>query len=205
MQKKNLRLKLLKAKIATRDFILEQLWVYVIIVGSILLCAWVSNRWVEGVFFVVTHICIRREFEKQFHFYNTGYCLALTLTIIWLCIPITLPTTISLLSSIPVAFIVCFFGWIAQDRIDKSKMFPVKQFDIKHLTKEQVLYICDELEYKKDKQDLAIMFFVEKLSNKEIWNILCTTNRNVEWDTVTKYKYRITKDFKQYIKQKEQV
>ena len=84
-------------------------------------------------------------------------------------------------------------------------MFPVKQFDMKHLTKEQVVYICNELGYNKDKQDLATMFFIDKLSNKQIWNILCTTNRNVEWDTVTKYKYRITKDFKQYIKQKEQV
>ena len=148
-----------------------------IIVGSILLSAWVSNRWIEGAFFVVEHICIRREFEKQFHFSNTGYCLALTLTIIWLCIPITLPTSVSLLSSIPVAFIVCYLGWIAQDRIDTKNMFPVKQFDIRHLTKEQVLYICNELGYKKDKQDLAIMFFVDKLSM--LYNALHSSAQNV--------------------------
>ena len=84
-------------------------------------------------------------------------------------------------------------------------MFHVKHFDINHLTQEQVIGICNDLSYNKDKQDLAIMFFVERRTNKDVWNILCSTNKNVEWDTVTKYKYRITKDFKQYIKEKEQV
>ena len=205
----SLRQKLLKAKVEIRDFIKDDLWVYVIVIGSIALCCWLTGRWIEGIMFCLAHIFIRRVFDKQFHFikgsYATVYCLILTLGIIWLSIPISLPTNISLLSSIPIAFGICYFGWVAQDRLDCLEMFHVKQYDIKHLTKEQVIDICNELGYKRDKQDLAIMFFVDKLSNKEVWNILCTTNRNVEWDTVTKYKYRITKDFKEYIEKKEQV
>ena len=201
----NLRLKLLKARLATRDFITEELWVYLIVVGSVALCSWVFNRWIEGIMFCIAHIYIRKVFDKQFHFYSTGYCLMLTLGIIWLCIPISLPLSASFFSSIPIAFGICWFGWYVQDLIDNKTLFHLKHFDIKHLTKEQVIDICNELDYKKDKQDLAIMFFVDKLPNKEVWNILCTTNRNVEWDTVTKYKYRITKDFKNYIKEKERV
>lgn len=201
----NLKQKLLRAKIATRDFIKDDLWVYVIVIGSILLCAWLTNRWIEGIMFCVAHITIRRMFDKQFHFHSSGYCLILTLAIIWMSIPITLPVNLSLLSSIPIAFGICLIGWVVQDWIDNKEMFHVKQFDIKHLTKEQVIGICNDLSYNKDKQDLAIMFFVEKRTNKDVWNILCSTNKNVEWDTVTKYKYRITKDFKQYIKEKEQV
>ena len=199
----NLKQKLLRAKIRARDFITDELWVYIIVIGSISLCSWFTQCWIEGIMFCIAHIYIRKVFNKQFHFYKTGYCLILTLGIIWLCIPISLPVNLSLLSSIPIAFGICLLGWVVQDWIDNNEMFHVKQLDIKHLTKEQVIDICNELEYKKDKQDLAIMFFVEKLSNKEVWNILCTTNRNVEWDTVTKYKYRITKDFKSVIKDKE--
>lgn len=201
----NLKQKLLKAKIRARDFITDELWVYVIVIGSIALCSWLTNRWIEGIMFCIAHIFIRKVFDKQFHFYKTGYCLILTLGIIWLCIPISLPMNISFFSSIPIAFGICYFGWYVQELIDNKEEFHVKQFNMKHLTKEQVVDICNELGYKKDKQDLAIMFFVDKLSNKEVWNILCTTNRNVEWDMVTKYKYRITKDFKKYIEQIEQV
>ncbi len=75
---------------------------------------------------------------------------------------------------------------------------------LSNIKKEQVVEICNELGYNKDKQDIAIMFFIEKLSNKQVWEILCNTQRNVEWDTVNKYKYRITKDFKRIINQREQ-
>lgn len=198
------KLNLLRLKLKIRDFILEQLWVYAIIITSIALCSWLFNRWIEGIMFVIAHIYIRRVFDKQFHFSKTAYCLTLTLMIIWFSIPITLPLTASILSSIPIAFLVCFLGYIAQDRVDLYKTMKGKQrFDFKTCTKEQVIEVCNALGYNKDKQDLAVMFFVDRLSNKQVWKILCETQRNVEWDTVHKYKYRITKDFKRVIKEEE--
>lgn len=198
------RKKLLRLKLAIRDFIIDELWVYLIVIGSLALCSWVFNRWIEGVMFAIAHIVIRRVFDKQFHFSVTAYCLILTCAIIWFAIPITLPITASLLSSITIAFAICFFGYLAQDRVDLLKAMKDKErFDFKNCTKEQVVEVCNALGYNKFKQDLAVMFFVDRLSSKEIWEILCNTQRNVEWDTVYKYKYRITKDFKSVIKDKE--
>ena len=68
--------------------------------------------------FCIAHTCIRNAFDKQFHFNSTAYCLSLTLAIIWFAIPITTSLTASLLGSIPIAFLICFFGFIAQDRVD---------------------------------------------------------------------------------------
>ena len=154
--------------------------------------------------FAIAHIVIRRVFDKQFHFAATAQCLILTCAIIWFSIPITMQISASLLSSIPIAFAVCFFGYLAQDRVDLLKAMKDKErFDFKNCTKEQVIEVCNALGYKKFKQDLAVMFFVDRLSNKEVWQILCDTQRNVEWDTVKKYRYRITKDFKSVIKDKE--
>lgn len=156
--------------------------------------------------FCIAHICIRRVFEKQFHFSSTAYCLTLTLGIIWFAIPVTMPMATSLLSSIIIAFAICFVGYLAQDRVDLMKLVKGKQkFDFNNCTKEQVIEICNDLGYNKDKQDLAIMFFVDKLSNKEVWQELCNTQRNVEWDTVKQYHYRIKKDFKSVIKDEEQI
>ena len=199
------RKKLLKLKIAIRDFIIEQLWVYLIIISSIALCSWLFNRWIEGAMFVVAHIVIRRVFDKQFHFAETAYCLTLTCAIIWFAIPITMPLAESLLSSIPIAFIICFFGYLAQDRVDLLKTMKDKErFDFKSCTKEQVIEVCNALGYNKEKQDLAVMFFVDRLTNKQVWEILCKTQRNVEWDTVKHYKYLIKRDFKTVIKTNEE-
>lgn len=193
-----------KLKLSVKDFITDELWIYVIIIGSIALCSWIFNRWLEGLMFVIAHLVIRRVFDKQFHFSETAYCLILTLAIVWFAIPITLSVTTSLLSSIIMAFIVCFVGYVAQDRVDllKEKIARTRM-TLANITKDQVVEICNELGYNKDKQDIAIMFFVDKLSNKQVWEILCNTQRNVEWDTVNKYKYRISKDFKKFIQERE--
>lgn len=200
-RKKNLR----KLKLLIKDFITDELWIYVIIIGSIALCSWIFNRWLEGLMFVIAHLVIRRVFDKQFHFSETAYCLILTLAIVWFAIPITLSVTTSLLSSIIIAFIVCFVGYVAQDRVDllKEKRMA-KRFNFATCTKEDVIKVANALGYNKDKQDLAVMFFADRLSNKQIWQILCNTQRNVEWDTVKKYKYRMTKDFKNYMKPEEE-
>lgn len=200
LQKEKIKKSIRKLKLSVKDFITDELWIYAIIIGSILLCSWLFNRWLEGAMFIISHLAIRRVFDKQFHFNETAYCLILTLTIIWFAIPITLPVTTSMLFSIVIAFIICFFGYIAQDRVDllKEKMAK-RKFNFATCTKEDVIRVSNALGYNKDKQDLAIMFFADRLSNKQVWQILCNTQRNVEWDTVKKYKYRITKDFKKYI------
>lgn len=195
----------LKIKLAIRDFIVDELWVYAIILGSVALCSWLFNRWIEGAMLIVAHLIIRRVFDKQFHFSETAYCIMLTLGIVWFAIPMTLPISESLLSSIPIAFIICFVGYIAQDRVDLLLEKKARTaLTLNNITKEQVIEICNELGYNKDKQDIAIMFFVDKLSNKQVWEILCNTQRNVEWDTVNKYKYRISKDFKKIISKRGQ-
>ena len=145
--------KLILLKINLRNFIKYQLWIYTIILLSIGICAWLFNRWVEALMFVVAHICIRNSFDKQFHFNKTAYCLSLTLAIIWFAIPVTLPITESLLSSIPIAFLICFFGFLAQDRLDvilKNKdldkemsdlLFQIRNYknaDIYNMTEEEL-------------------------------------------------------------------
>lgn len=125
--------RILILKIRTKDFITQQLWVHLIVFSSIALCSWLFNRWVEGVMFCVAHTVIRKAFEKQFHFNTTAYCLSLTLAIIWFAIPSTLPVAVSLLSSIPIAWLICFVGYLAQDRVDKIKKVKELRRDIEEL------------------------------------------------------------------------
>lgn len=201
LKKKSKRLKIIRIRLF--DFLKYQLWIYTIVFTSIFLCAWMFDRWIEAVMFCIAHTCIRQAFKKQFHFNSTAYCLTLTLAIVWFAIPITLPIEISLLSSIAIAFVICLFGYLAQDRVDLLKATKSKKFNFKHCTKEEMIEICNELGYSKDKQEIAIMLFVDKLKNKQVWEILCNTQRNIEWSSVNKCKYRIKKDINRFLKEKD--
>lgn len=204
LQRNNIKKFFRKAKLKIKDFIIDELWIYIIVIGSIVLCSWLFNRWIEGLMFCIAHIYIRKVFDKQFHFNSTAYCLTLTLAIIWFAIPITLPLATSLLSSMPIAFGICFIGYLVQDRVDLM-LYKKKHemFNLKTCTKEQLIEACNILGYNNEKQELAIMFFIDKLSNKDIWRKLCELKRNVEIETIKTYKYRMKQDFNSLIKTEE--
>lgn len=163
--------KFLLTKIAIKNFIKHQLWIYLVVISSIALCSWVFNRWLEGLMFCIAHLSIRQVFDKQFHFNKTAYCLALTLAIIWFAIPITLPIAESLLSSIPIAFLICFFGFIAQDRIDLQKQNKDLEHEIKAIIEELNKYKQIDL-YKMSKEELRQYGASQHLSEVQI-DILC--------------------------------
>lgn len=169
LKKKSKNLILLK--ISIRDFIKKQLLSYLLVIGSTLLCSWLFNRWVQGLMFCIAHICIRRAFDKQFHFNNTAYCLSLTLAIIWFAIPITMPLASSLLSSIPIAYLICFFGFIAQDRLD----IILKNYDLERetdsLLSELKLYKNLDI-YNMSEEELRQYGAKNQLSEVQI-DILC--------------------------------
>lgn len=83
-----------------------------------------------------------------------------------------------------------------------SRMFHVKQkkFIVEYATTEQIVEICKSLHYNKNKIDLAIKFFVEKWSNKQVLQWLCENKLNVEYDTVVQYRYRMLKDLRKFEK-----
>ena len=174
-------------KLKLEKFIKEQLWVYLIVLSTVAFCAWLFDRWIEGLMIVISHHCIRNTFDKQFHFNKTAYCLILTLSIVWFAIPISLPLASSLLSSIPISFGICFFGFLAQDRVDLISQ--VKDLD-KYSTKlvmelakksQKDIYSMNEDEFYEhcrscglDEEDCKIAYFIviERLKGKELYKAL---------------------------------
>ena len=134
--------------------------------------------------FCVAHICIRQVFDKQFHFNSTAYCLTLTLAIIWFAIPITLPLATSLLSSIPIAFLICFFGYLAQDRVDLLLQVKKLNKDIERLIEKishKDIYAMNETELYNhcrncglDDVECKIAYYVviERLKGKELYEAI---------------------------------
>lgn len=184
--------RLLILKIRLKDFIKQQLWVYLVVFASIVLCSWVFNKWIEGIAFCIAHTAIRTAFDKQFHFNTTAYCLSLTLAIIWFAIPVTLPLATSLLSSIPIAFLICFFGYLAQDRLDKAR--KIRQLEnhtkelIDKIMHKQIFAMSEEELYAHcrsrglDDADCKIAYFliIERLKGKELYEAIGYSERQTK-------------------------
>lgn len=191
-QKENLKKNLRKLKLSAKDFITDELWVYLIVIGSIILCAWLFNRWIEGIMFCIAHLVIRRVFNKQFHFNSTAYCLTLTLAIIWFAIPITMPLTTSLLSSIPIAFIVCFFGFIAQDRVDllievkrldnyaNELVLKLNHKDIYAMNEDELYEHCRNCGLSEEDCKIAYFIVIERLKGKELYEAINYSERHAK-------------------------
>ena len=147
------------------------------------LCAWIFDRWLQSLMFIIAHFCIRNAFDKQFHFNNTASCVSLTLAIVWFSIPITLPLASSLLSSIAIAFLICFFGFIAQDRLETiiktrelereitsliSEIQIYKKVDIYKMTEEELRQYGAKNQLSDTQQDILCMRVLEHLKISEI-------------------------------------
>ena len=183
----------IKAQLKFYQFRLEAL-----VYGIALLYGLLVGRFVFTLVLLVSFNLIRPETPVTFHFDNVNTCVKVSICMFLVSITqlLGVPENVTMCYGIIIGLAICLILY----KIEYSR---IRAIDFKNCTKEQVIEVCNALGYNKFKQDLAVMFFVDKLSNKEVWEILCSTQRNVEWDTVKKYKYRMTKDFKSVIKDKE--
>ena len=189
--KKNSRT-LIKIKYKLKDFIFHQLWQYSLVIASILFCAWVFDKWIPGICFCIAHVAIRAAFDKQFHFNKTSYCLTLTLAIIWFAIPITLPLAVSLLSSIPIAFVVCYFGFITQDWIDRkytilkleqyinTLMEKINHKSIYSMTAEELYEHCRSRGLSDADCKIAYFIVIERLKGYELYDAINYSERQAK-------------------------
>lgn len=182
----------IRTKLLLERFLKEQLLVYFIVVSTIILCSWIFDRWIEGFMVIISHTCIRKAFNKQFHFNKTAYCLILTLSIIWFAIPISLPVATSLLSSIPIAFLICFFGFLAQDRVDlKAEVKRLDEYstrlvmgiahkDIYAMTEEELYKHCRDCGLSEEECRIAYFVVVERLQGKELYEAIGYSERQTK-------------------------
>ncbi len=189
LTKNNLRRLLKKIKLKLKIFLIYELWVYLIVIGSIALCSWIFNRWIGGIMFCIAHIILRNVFNKQFHFNVTAYCLILTLAIVWFAIPITLPMATSLLSSIPIAFLVCFFGFLAQDRVDLALevkrlnkyvdelLSKIQHKDIYSMNEDELYEHCRSCGLSEEDCKIAYFVVIERLKGKELYKAIGYSER----------------------------
>ena len=179
LKRKSKKLMLLRLRL--RNFLKHELYVYFLVFASIIICAWIFDRYIEGIMLCIAHTCVRNSFDKQFHFNKTAYCVLLTLAIVWFAVPFTLPVSISLLSAIPISFLISFVGFVVQDRIDavkRANMLAVRNNYLASKLQSKPIEIMDKREFyefckvrglTETECLLAYYIFIEGLKGKDLY------------------------------------
>ena len=172
-----------KLQLKLEKFFKYELWQHIIVIAFVFLCGWLFDKIIQAVMFSVAHIVIRKYFDKQYHCGTTAICMFTTLSIAFFGIMYTFPLGLSLLSTIPICFLISWVGYVVQDRIDQITENKALQNEIDNLVgkiKEYEninLYKMNETELRQYgaskllseiQQDILVMRVIEHLKISEI-------------------------------------
>ena len=173
----------IRIKLKLEKFLKEELWQYTLVIAFVFICAWIFNKYIEAILFCIAHIVIRKYFDKQYHSGSIAICIFITLSVTFFGILYTFPLTLSLLSTIPICFLISWVGYIAQDRIDNirnnkilqneldSILLRIKEYertDLYKMTKNELRQYGASKGLSEVQQDILVMRVIEHLKISEI-------------------------------------
>lgn len=174
------------SKLKIERFFKEQLWQLLLVVAFLFFFAWLFDKYIECVMFCIAHQVIRTSFRKQYHLQETYLCLFLTLSIGWFGISTMLPMAVSVLSSVPLVFIICFLGYIAQDRVDYqilnvklqgeldkalARVKELENIDLYKMSEDELRQYGSCLGLSEIQQDILVHRIIDNLKISEICDI----------------------------------
>lgn len=172
-----------------------------LVMGSVFIVATIFDKYIEAVCYLTAFFSLRYKFPTTYHSDSIVVCMACTISMFSLSIIICPPIYMYLLVSILFAYLCAFILWFIKDRQDLIEYKKYSEsFKLETATKEQIVARCKMLRYKAYKIDLAVMFFVDKLTNKQVYDYMCKNNLYVDYDTIATYRYRMSKDLKKFEK-----
>ena len=172
-----------KLKLKLEKFLRYELWQHIIVIAFVFLCGWLFDKIIQAVMFSLAHIVIRKYFDKQYHCGITATCMFTTLSIAFFGIMYTFPLALSLLSTIPICFVICWVGFIVQDRVDHilankdlqnqidnlvSKVAEYENINLYKMTETELRQYGASKMLSEIQQDILVMRVIEHLKISEI-------------------------------------
>lgn len=174
----------LRMKTKTKNIILA----IIITIVAIFLPAFILNKWVEAIFFFFCHWLIREQFPKQYHHIIPAMCRLISSVVFFFGVCFVLPSTISMLSAIPICYLISWVGFTKKQADDfevkylrlKAKLDENKDFNTDTCTLKQLLARCEELHFSEDNINLCVEFFIKRTKQSEIADKLCIEEKSVQ-------------------------
>ena len=158
---------LLKNKI--KLFIKKQLWQYLLIIAFVCFYAWLFDKWCQAIMFIIAHSVIRPRFDYQYHCNTTYKCTILTLSIALFGLYMIMPLNLSLLSTLPFTYLICWVGELAQIKVNYNKSM---QLTIEQMTDEQFIDFCKSKHLSNEEIEYATLILRDKLKGQCLYSAM---------------------------------
>lgn len=154
---------------------------------------------------------IRINFADTYHSDKWKHCkkwtrimLKIGVFVLWL-----LPIKYSLFNGLFVAFGCCLVLYLVSLEVNEKKLIIkenehllekiTKLLDKEKDPKSKILKVCEDEGVSERDTKIAIMYYIDRMKPKQIWEWLCDNRENIEYASVYKLLNRLNKKFKNKI------
>lgn len=172
-------------RLRTKIKIKNEILAIVVSIIAIFIPAFILNKRIEGIAFFVCHWLIREQFPKQYHATSHALCRLITSVVFFFGVSFCLPLALSLFSAIPICYFISWLGFTKKEADDyKLKCLNLQE---KYCNKkEDLIAKCRNSNLSQRDTEIAVKYFYEKQTPKEIWLWLCNHKvyEPIEWDCI---------------------
>lgn len=169
-------------------------------IAAIGLPAFILGKWIEGIVFFFAHWFIREQFPKQYHHIVPGMCRLITSIVFFFGVSFVLPFALSLFSAIPICYFASWVGFTKKqaDEYEVECLRLRQTLEAYDNPTRIIIEKCRKSNFSKRDTEIAVKYYIEKWTPKEIWLWLCEQKQyeSIEWDSVYKLLWRLGKRLK---------
>lgn len=181
----------------TKNLILS---ILVVIVASSV-PAIIFGKYLEALTFLIAHTLIRPQFPRQYHHIVPAICREITGVVFFFGIVMSLPISISLVSAIPINYLVGWIGDVTATRdfyevqCNTMKARIDKLLEKLQDPREELLARCRKADLSARDTEIALMYYCDRKTAKDIWLWLSESKvyETIEWTSVHQLLWRIGK------------
>lgn len=158
---------------------------YFVLFATVYAVGWLCDKTIETVCMMGGYFATRFLVPKIKHFNSTQKCISVsTMTFLFGLAILCVPKSVSIIWNIGVG---C---WIPIIMYAESLLFDPVVSD-----EDKMVEVCKSHNYTELKTKMAVKFFVERKTPKQVWEWLCETQENsISWDSVRQAKWRMKKE-----------
>ena len=176
---------------------------HILVMGSVAIFALIFEKWFEAILFLVAFFALRYKYPTTFHAKSIVYCMVLTNLTFALSILFCPYINSYFFGALVFAYIDTFILWYIQSKEDLRKQKDYVESIAEELKQKlsqyenpttELLCKCRKAKLSKRDTEIAVKYFVENNTPKEIWTWLCNNDEydDIEWDSIYRLLVRIS-------------
>lgn len=191
-----------KIKFELKSFI-AMLPYHFLVMGSVAIFACIFAKWIEAILFLVAFFALRYKHPTTFHAKSIVTCMVITNLMFITSVVVCPYAETYIFGALVFAYLDTFILWYVQSKENlKAQKEYAEQVAVELRAKlaklenphQEIIDKCRIANLSKRDTEIAIKYFVEKNTPKEIWNWICESREydDIEWDSVYRILVRIS-------------